>query len=150
LWATDGTVANTVQISDMCLDLGHSISVNNTLLFMAQAPNNTYDLWRSDGSIAGTIRIYTGFTSGNEGYSPMFMLTDRANAYLRIYGKEGCELWKSDGTPEGTFVLYKSCPTQVGAAGGALYFITQQNEREIALWRSDGTPAGTVQITIVQ
>lgn len=150
LWATDGTVANTVQISDMCLNLGQSISVNNTLLFMTQAPNNTYDLWRSDGTVAGTIRIHTGFTSGNEGYSPMFMLTDGGKAYLRIYGKEGCELWKSDGTSEGTFVLYKGCPTQVGATDGTVYFITQQNEREIALWRSDGTPAGTVQITIVQ
>jgi ELWxxDGT repeat protein len=117
------------------------INVNGTLLFGAQDTND-FGLWRSDGTVAGTVEI-----------KPGLYLTRQAvvlNGILYFFGRgpEGKGLWRSDGSESGTSFLksvdfgdrgYFTC---LISANGVLWFTTQPGE----LWKSDGSVAGTIKV----
>lgn len=103
--------------------------------------------WKSDGTEAGTVRLFTKAT-------PQF-ISYYAELNSMIYfayddDVHGVELWKTDGTPEGT-VLVKDI-NQGSAKGiyskminfkGHLYFFANDGTHGTELWRSDGTASGT-------
>jgi ELWxxDGT repeat protein len=126
-------------------------SVNGILYFQANDGVNGSELWKSDGTAAGTVLvkdIFAGPSSSNARY-----LTD-VNGILYFQaddGVNGSELWKSDGTAGGT-VLVKDI--NVGSSSssvryltnvnGTLYFRADDGVNGNELWKSDGTAAGTV------
>jgi ELWxxDGT repeat protein len=74
--------------------------VGGTLYFRADDGNSGFELWKSDGTEAGTVRVKD--ISGGS-LSP----SDLTNVGGTIYfsaneGTSGYELWKSDGTEAGT------------------------------------------------
>ncbi|MBE8994497.1 ELWxxDGT repeat protein [Microcystis aeruginosa] len=125
--------------------------VGNTLFFSANDGVNGLELWKSDGTAAGTVLVKDiipiSISSNLQlltavGNTLFFRATDRVN---------GEELWKSDGTAAGT-VLVKdirpgstwSSPNDLTAVGNTLFFRANDGVNGFELWKSDGTAAGTV------
>lgn len=105
------------------------------------------DLWRTDGSIAGT-RI---FEESSGSFSWLQVVADRL--YYLVYEEEqGWDLWVTDGTAAGKVRLHRFedrfgvPPRAQVAAGNRLFFLAHDDERE-EVWTSDGTVAGTRALT---
>ena len=125
-------------------------SVGGTLFFQAFRPDTGIELWRSDGTDAGTTlvrdiepapAIPTRTTSPTWTAWPYFVAYTWAN---------GTELWRSDGTEDGTHIVRdirpgwaSSYPTQLTPFGGQLYFAAF-HEFGSALLETDGTDAQAI------
>src|SRR6266508_2954681 len=148
LWSSDGTPSGTHLVKNMRPgwdgDYFYSFTAVGTTLFFVTDDRELngfiYDLWKSDGTAAGTTLITT-FDSG----------PDRlANANGTLLFAAGGSLWKSNGTTAGTQALrdvgtngFALDPSQLTAVGNTLFFLGSNGDYR-ALWKSDGTAAGTV------
>ncbi|HUR15814.1 MAG TPA: hypothetical protein VMZ33_00895 [Candidatus Limnocylindrales bacterium] len=124
--------------------------VNGTLFFSASGPGGR-ELYKSDGTAQGTVRINVrpGFKSAN----PTSLTVLGSNLFFAADGGDGHgrELWVSDGTALGTHIVKdiragakSSSPAALTVMGGKVYFGANGGGglgRE--LWVSDGTPVGT-------
>ena len=131
---------------------GLSIAIGNTLYFVAYDGINGYALWKSDGTVSGTMMVKDIDTSG---YSNFDSLTAVGNTlYFAAYdGTNGSELWKSDGTTSGTMMVKdiyngsgSSNPEGLKAVGNTLYFQANDGTNGTELWKSDGTNTGTMMV----
>jgi ELWxxDGT repeat protein len=112
-------------------------AVGDVLFFGAQrgGPDDTYDLWKSDGTEVGTTLI-AGLAVG--GYPSDFTPLDETLVFT-----VDDLLWGSDGTATGTRPLTGPTPAlDLTREEGAVFFSMGGT-----LWRSDGTPTGTFQVT---
>jgi len=120
--------------------------------FTAEDADHGRELWRSDGTRAGTALV-ADIDPGLDASSPDF-LTAGADGKLYFSAgrdqREGRELWTSDGTPEGTYEVADikpgpdgSNPTSIVAHAGALFFTADDGLTGRELWTSDGTAPGT-------
>ena len=96
---------------------GYLVVLDNVLYFEAYRSASGYELWKSDGTEAGTvlvkdIREGTNSARPNNIYVANGSLLFRAND-----GVNGYELWTSDGTEGGTRLVKD---TYVGTAGSGL------------------------------
>jgi len=123
----------------------------NTLFFTAYDSVNGEELWRSDGTAAGTVAV-ADINPGDYGSYPSNLTVVGNTLFFQAYDSvNGIELWKSDGTAAGT-VLVKdilpgssgSFPRNLTAVGNTLFFTANDNVNGTELWKSDGTAAGTV------
>jgi uncharacterized repeat protein (TIGR01451 family) len=159
LWKSDGTTAGTTLVKDICPGGGSSAPsseravtvMSGTLYFRANDCSHGQELWRSDGTTAGTMLvkdIYIGLDSASPDY---LTAMDGTLFFAASYAASGTELWKSDGTEGGT-VLVKdiyvggnsSSPRYMVAIGGTLFFSATESSYGRELWKSDGTELGTV------
>src|SRR5262249_42512545 len=103
---------------------------NGMLYFTGRGGRGQGELWRSDGTEAGTVLVKAIGPDEPTAFNGLSWLTN-ANGTLcfAAYTEgEGQELWKSDGTDAGT-VLVKdinpsgnSTPNELTALDGVLYF----------------------------
>ena len=162
LWKSDGTTAGTVMVKN--INTGSNWNgdsnpseltvVGNTLYFRANDGSNGDELWKSDGTTAGTVMvrdIFSGSSSGSPEeitgvgiYWFYFVANDGIN---------GKEIWKSDGTTAGTVMVKDiypgasaSIPMHLTVDGNTLYFSADNGSSGSELWKSDGTDAGTVMV----
>jgi ELWxxDGT repeat protein len=159
LWVSDGTTGGTRLVKDIVPGPEDSGPYNlkvvgRWLLFFRYIPETPTapahsELWRSDGSEAGTVRIKDlgsdtslSFVQAVANRTLFFVLTDPAH---------GTELWKSDGTSAGTGLVKdilpgpdSSYPFGLRAVGRNVYFTATEPAHGTELWRSDGTSSGTV------
>jgi ELWxxDGT repeat protein len=164
LWRTDGTEAGTVRIKDIRPGIHGSnptyitnaggTSGTDLILFAADGVGTGVELWKTDGTAAGTVLV-KDIRPGGPGSSPQNLTaTPWGVLFSANDGSSGRELWKSDGTAAGT-VLVKdlnpgtanSGPSQFtnGSAGGSpVVFFTADGGQGVELWKTDGTAAGTV------
>lgn len=119
-----------------------------TLFFAANDGVNGTELWRSDGSDAGT-RLVSDLVPGSESGFPhsLTALGTRLLFAARSNALGNDALWLSDGTDEGTAPLLPpeqlANPTQLTRLGAAAYFVAEDEAHGLELWRSDGTAEGT-------
>ncbi|MGR0480857.1 MAG: ELWxxDGT repeat protein [Candidatus Electronema sp. V4] len=119
------------------------IAVGNMYYFVVPKETNGYELWRSDGTAAGTFMVKDIYSGATE----LSLLAD-VNGVLYFSandGTNGCELWRSDGTAAGTFMvkdIYSgggdSWPFSLTHVNGVLYFSAGDGTNGEELWRSDG------------
>jgi len=153
LWRADAQGATLV--ADLLPDFygGDPIGlmpIADEFLFVANGPGaapgeRVVQLWRSDGTEAGTRAIATlpGFTQDGRAFKPF--------AGALFFGA-GPQLWRTDGTAAGTWPVrdflvhsgYYSSVSVAGAADHLLLLVDDESSDEIVLWRSDGTTEGTV------
>jgi ELWxxDGT repeat protein len=125
--------------------------LNNVSYFAASDGIHGRELWRSDGTAAGTYLvkdIYPG-NAGGAGWAGIIA----ANGLLYFFAQDpdhGIEPWVSDGTELGTHLLkdlnpgtFSSSPTQFAAANGTVYFVGTSYNGNDQLWKTDGTETGT-------
>jgi len=93
------------------------------------------DLWKSDGTSAGTTMV-----KADIGYMGQAV---NVNGTL-FFGSN--QLWKSDGTDAGTVLLSSNSPSFLANVNGTLFFQANDGTHGAELWRSDGTAAGTVMV----
>jgi trimeric autotransporter adhesin len=163
LWKSDGTNAGT--------NLVLNINANSTSSSLAQlraapsagiiyfsAAGNTADgseLWRSDGTAAGTtlIKNINPTANGSSNIANPVVVNGTHLYFSATDGTNGSELWVSDGSNAGTVMLkdinpgpVSSSPGSITVSGGTLYFAATEASTGTELWKSDGTAAGTVQV----
>lgn len=152
LWKTDGTVAGTVMVKDICPgsvdgQITQMTDVNGILFFMANNGVNGNELWKSDGTAAGTVMVKDITAGGIYSHSILNYLTN-VNGIL-YFTKGNYELWKTDGTDAGTVLVRPSSsisPTNLINVNGTLYFECGTLASGAEICKSDGTTAGTVMV----
>jgi ELWxxDGT repeat protein len=157
LWQSDGTAAGTVPVVGAPpLNLyGHGTGTTvgsmigaGSLLFFLQAGPQEIELWRADGTAAGTVKLtsfpvgtrLSGLTAAGPGHV-VFAVQAPAPA-----------IWQSDGTPQGTGKAFDapsgtSSPGGLAVLGSQIYFTAIDTQGAHGIWASDGTAAGTMQLT---
>ncbi len=163
LWKTDGTPSGTLLVKEINPGLlgppGSSptqlTNVNGTLFYAADDGTDGGELWKSDGTITGTLEVKDINISFPGASASPGNLTAVGNTlfFTANDGAHGIELWRSDGTPAGTTLLrdiyaggFDSSASNLTNVNGTLYFTANDGVSGIELWKSDGTPAGTVQV----
>ena len=192
LWKTDGTTNGTVMVKDIFsgpnsgfinyngtsfIQLRNVWEQGGSFFFTANSDNsvnynNDIELWKSDGTTGGTVRV-SDIQPGNEGSHPDHFMVFNNTLFFNAYTiANGSELWKSDGTTSGTvlvkdifpgansgFVNYNGTSyfglTNVWENNGSFFFIANTNNsvnynNDIELWKSDGTTGGTVRVSDIQ
>lgn len=174
LWRSDGTAAGTRRVADIfpgpesAFENLHSFpspaaALGNTLFFVANDGHRLFgtELWRSDGTVAGTSSLGVSMSPGRSGIGISSYLQEftacNGTLFFTRAGDQQLELWRSDGTIRNT-VLLKQFPevtydpsqikpeSTMACAQNTLFFAAGiPNEQNAAqtLWRSDGTAAGT-------
>jgi ELWxxDGT repeat protein len=122
---------------------------NGTLYFTADDGVHGDELWRSDGTAAGTFMvkdINPGSAGSNGGTLNLTVVG--GTLYLTASdGVDGVQLWKTDGTAAGTVMLttnLATAPRDLANINGTLFFDNNQG-----LWTSDGTGVGTVFVSAI-
>ncbi|MFN5330932.1 MAG: ELWxxDGT repeat protein, partial [Planctomycetota bacterium] len=127
-------------------------NLNGILYFSASDATNGRELWKSDGTNAGTVLVKDINIGSGDSYPVLRSNLDGILYFTANAGIKGLELWKSDGSSAGT-VLVKDIRSGVGSSSpdinlvnvnGTLYFSANDGTNGIELWQSDGTSAGTV------
>ena len=127
-------------------------NVNGTLYFAATDGAHGVELWKSDGTAAGTVMV-KDIDPGASGSFPAHLTNVNGTLYFAANdGTHGEELWKSDGTAAGTVMVKDIVPGSEVLAfrlGGC----QRRRSNSIAfdgptlgLFRSDGTAAGTIEL----
>jgi ELWxxDGT repeat protein len=161
LWKSDGTAAGTGLVLDINPGSDGSnngytpqlANVNGVVYFSANDGVHGSELWRSDGTAAGT-RLVKDINPGPATSDSLISGLTNVNGTLFFSAYDpvnGQELWKSDGTTAGTKLVKDinpggafASPTRLTAVGGTLYFSANDGSHGFELWKSDGTPTGTV------
>jgi ELWxxDGT repeat protein len=123
--------------------------LGGSLYFQAADSIHGTELWKSDGTAAGTAMVKDINPTG-DGF-PYYMAAFNGSLYLRANdGVHGYELWKSDGTAAGTTMAVDINPTGGSDPGfltvfnSDLYFGADDGSHGNELWRyGDFSPPET-------
>lgn len=165
LWASDGTVEGTRLVKDLHAtgsSSPHGFTAwpaivlepdRANVLFAASGEGTGTELWRSDGTSAGTFQL-GDINPGPESSDPrdLFIISpDRAlfSAISSAGGKR--ELWSAGFTPQSTAIVHEVEPmgpmvfSGTALARGA-FFAGRDDATGIELWKTDGTRAKTSRV----
>lgn len=151
LWKSDGTETGTVMLQDINPGDGDSQQPLNEVIyeiagdamyFRAYDPVFGQELWRSNGTVEGTVRV-KNIAPGVASAGPVFMVNVAGTLYFSAYGSP-YQLWKTDGTEAGTTPItpanyFVEFPWDLANVDGTLYFTADDRVHGHEVWTSDGT-----------
>ena len=129
---------------------------NGTLFFSAIDRTTGDELWKSDGTEAGTVQIKEINPGVGDSLPSILTVVNDTLFFTANDDANGFELWKSDGTEAGTVLVIdiwpgmfgpipaSSAPANLTDVSGTLFFQCNDGSHGDELWKSDGTEAGTV------
>ena len=151
LWITDGIdAAGTQLLADFSYPnetpgyqpLTLFPATEQYLFFLRGTQDIENWLWRSDGTVAGTIQLAS--------IEPITAATHGNRAYFSVIAQgTGQELWTSDGTPKGTTLVKDIHPGEASSQPkllthlGDRFFLLAQSPEGFGLWQTQGTPEST-------
>lgn len=125
--------------------------LGSTYYFAGNTAANGTELWRTDGTPAGTVLVKDILPGTSSGTPTNFTPMNGLLYFTANDGTNGTELWSTDGTSGGTVMVKNinagsasSTPSYLVTMNGVLYFTATEATTGAELWRSDGTSAGTV------
>jgi ELWxxDGT repeat protein len=131
------------------------VCVGSQVLFFTLAPGQgRADLWRTDGTVAGTRRVVTVVNPSRTRVVSTSVRPVAAGDHLFFVADDGSgdELWASDGTDEGTFRVADINPGSAGSSPNGLapvrdsdgswrvFFAATDGLTGVELWVSGGAP----------
>jgi ELWxxDGT repeat protein len=129
--------------------------VGSTLFFAASDGIKGTEIWKSDGTAAGTVLLKDIWLGAGESYPFSMKSVDGQLFFSADNGTKGAELWKSDGTTAGTVLVKDIWPgIESGAAGNfselihKLVFTGNDGVSGYTTWQSDGSAEGTTVASI--
>lgn len=180
LCVTDGTNGGTLFVTDLgtegnkgiaytipAQDFMYIITTRSTFVLVGGTFIITrYDeLWKSNGTAAGTTLVYsflpiTGvsisnvFVSNNATYQN-YSVSGNTMYFTGYDATNGAELWKTDGTTAGTSIVKdinvgsgNGYPNAFCKIGSDVFFSATTDGISRKLWKTDGSEAGTVQVAV--
>lgn len=170
LWKSDGTENGTVAVKDMDpsstkrdMDLFSSDffygrvkqgdEIKELLFFAAKNGEYGIELWKSDGTEAGTVMVKDLMAGTNYSSRPGDFVELNGVVYFSAYAIDNSRnLWRTDGTEAGTYMV-KSFgidqlqPGSIEVKNGIMLLTLRMGGGESGfdnqIWRSDGTELGT-------
>ncbi len=156
----EGLLANPSMVKDINtsgygLYASRNISiVGSTVFFDANDGTSGWELWKSDGTVDGTVLVKDINPGAGSGYPEGLNNVNGILYFNANNGTDGMELWKSDGTSGGTVMVKNINPAGSGlfwmfhmaTVEDTLYFAANDGTNGWELWRSDGTSGGTVMV----
>lgn len=134
------------------------VEVNGTVFFVGDTVEHGKELWKTDGTAAGTVRLTDLNPGPNDSLDGSNVQMTDVNGTLFFVANDGIhgdELWKSDGTTEGTVMVrdinsgvVQSTPRHLENVNGTLFFSAYSDEAGFEVMKSDGTEAGTVALDL--
>lgn len=172
LWKSDGTTAGTVLVKDINTGTASSFPdlngfvippANTIFYFFASTTNEGKELWRTDGTSAGTylvkdinsgantaLNLYGNYLLGVANGNVLFFANDGVN---------GSQLWKTDGTLANTSILKTIAPNTPSSYNyryiipkiaqldnNNLIAIPIDDSNSTAIWKTDGTATNTQKV----
>lgn len=142
LWVTDGTAEGTEIVKlfgpstgMLYSNPGNLADVGGTLYFNNSPQTDLFTLWKSDGTEAGTVPVYSSRwlseIAGLNGQAFFYAGTDTSDS-----------LFVTDGTPEGTHKMYDFSfgPGDFEVSGGQLYFAAEtMSLYNTRVWATNGS-----------
>lgn len=124
--------------------------VGSRLFFVANDGTSGRELWTSDGTPGGTVRV-KDIVPGSTGSNPFGLIAFGNKLYFAATTKvNGTELWSSDGSASGTSQVLdirtgsrSSTPTHFEVFGRQLFFAATTKSHGRELWSTRGTAATT-------
>ncbi len=130
LWKSDGTVGGTVKVISFSAGTTPYMPIrandynsypkqnyDNIFFFTATDPTNGIELWRSDGTAAGTFMV-KDINAGPADSRPQGLgVIDGICYFSAVTADNGREIWKSNGTEAGTMMVQDLDP---GTANGVI------------------------------
>jgi ELWxxDGT repeat protein len=167
LWRTDGTAAGTQPFATIATGSNAFgpepvvplVVANGMLFFPAFRPETGIEMWRTDGTVAGTLLPKDVRPGPESGWfapvrPPAAIGTAQGLLFQAFTNEAGSELWKSDGTAAGTVALeiYPGPLSALDAFEGRLvrggdrvYFAASDPTYGHELWALP-LPAGSVEV----
>ncbi len=155
LFRTDGTAAGTVLLQPVAPPFAETTSqqpqpepvpadfapLGGALLFAAADASHGTELWKTDGTAAGTVLV-ADIAPGTASSNPMSLAAAGGLVYFAANDLvHGTELWQSDGTAAGTHLVQdiqpgpaSSSPNALAVAGNQLYFGADDGLHGDELW----------------
>jgi len=135
----------------------YNFTAVGSTLFFYERDSSGKELWKSDGTSAGTVALVDIGTGSLTSFPSDLTAVGNTLFFGADDGSSGYELWKSDGTIAGTKRLvdlepgsFGSDPRYLTAVGNTLYFAANADESGKELWLSDGTTVGTKKVADVR
>jgi ELWxxDGT repeat protein len=129
-------------------------TVSNNQMFFIANDNTGRDIWKTDGSSVGTVKVvdvpFGDIIHLKDVNGTMFFSRDIPDEWTY---ENDVELWKTQGTPATTQLVKDFGPqiqhqlTNFTPHQGRLFFVLSYGNPDNYLWVSDGTDAGTYEVT---
>jgi ELWxxDGT repeat protein len=131
---------------------GSFTAVGSELFFAARTAAAGAELWKTDGTAAGTTQVADLLPGTGSSFPESLTVAGGTLYFLARDVANIRQLWRSDGTMPGTtqlsaFAGYDdAAPMAMVASSGKVYFTVTTFGTHPQIWTSDGTPAGTQRI----
>ncbi len=154
LWVTDGTAAGTMLVKDLTNDHQDGypyypmrpICLNNVLIFVGRTDATGSEIFKSDGTAAGTQLVKDINLGPDDSYAYYAQKLGNTIVFSAYDNTNGQELWKTDGTTAGTQLLKDifpgsdgSYPVNLFLADSIVVFQAENMSGNNELWKTNGS-----------
>ncbi len=171
IWRTDGTPSGTRMVVDLIPGPGGAyylsdsrmnywrtdsalwkpVSLGNQLFFQGEDSNRGGEIWKTDGTAAGTVLVKDIRPGpGSGGFRRGCVLGGKV--YFFAWDGKGYALWRTDGTAPGTVKIqggFSHPWAYPYAYRGKIYFRGSTGITRYSPWVTDGTASGTFRLAKV-
>jgi ELWxxDGT repeat protein len=165
VWRTDGSPGGAVRAFEKLASLADHAVLNGptgSFALIAAASENGTELWRTDGTEAGTSLVKDIRSGPNSSAPGQFAVLDGVAYFVARDDAHGAEIWRSDGTEAGTWLYIdlnpgsefdgpaEPTPTNLQRLGNVIMFDGSSGAAQRELWMIDGSPTGPTRLVSLE